>query len=260
MKKIFYSIFIIILAIHIQKPAYSQDDCIPKESGRLVNDYTGTLSSGQIQQLESRLIQYNNSTSTQIAVVLVADLCGYDRASFTYTLGENWGIGQKGKDNGVVIMVKPTGGTGQREVFIAPGYGLEGVIPDAIANRIIDKEMIPRFKTGDIYGGIVAGVDVVMQLAGGEFTAQEYKERTSGGEGVPAVFILLVFIFVILTRVGGTRSYARRNNIGFWTALWLMSSSSRGRSGGFGGFSSGGGSFGGFGGGSFGGGGAGGSW
>ena len=254
---------LIIVLIILPSFLSAQEDCLPKSTNRLFNDFTNTISQTEANQLESSLIQYTNSTSTQIVILIVDDLCGYDKGAYTYTVGEKWGVGQKGKDNGIVIMVKPKEIDGRGEAFIATGYGLEAVIPDAIGKRIVENEMIPRFKQKDYYGGLVAATDVIMKLAEGEFSAEEYTRKTSSEQTIIPLIIFAFFVFIfIVARIGRARRYASRNNTSLWLALMLMSSSSgrRGGGGGFGGFSSGGGSFGGFGGGGFGGGGAGGSW
>ncbi len=130
--------------------------------------------------------------NTKEAVVTVTELCGYDPATFSFELGERWGVGQKKFDNGVVIMVKPFGGQGQRHAFIAVGYGLEAVIPDAIAKRIVELEMIPEFKKKNFDQGILNGVVNVMSLASGEYTASEYAKRSKGGRTpfLPILFVL----------------------------------------------------------------------
>ncbi len=98
---------------------------------RLVNDLTGMLSGQEVDALERKLVAFDDSTSTQIAIVIVSDLSGYDKADYAQRLAERWGIGQKGLDNGVLILVKPkTSGSARGEVFIAQGYGLEGIMPD----------------------------------------------------------------------------------------------------------------------------------
>lgn len=257
--KIYIVLLISVLISTITKST-AQDDCFPESRNRLLNDYVGVLSSAEQNKLEGKLVQFAQSTSTQIAVVIVGDLCGYDKADYTYTLAEKWGVGQKGSDNGIMIMVKPTGGTGQRHTFIAVGYGLEGVVPDAIAKRIVETEMIPRFKTRDIYGGIDAAVNTVMSLSVGEFTAEDYKGRTSEKSLFPLIMFVVFIVIMLFSKGKNVRSYSKRNNIGFFAAMMLMSASSRSHRGSYGGFSSGGGGFGGFGGGGFGGGGAGGSW
>jgi uncharacterized protein len=234
---------------------------------RMVNDFAGMLSQTERARLEQKLVAYDNSHSTQIVVVTTTDLHGYEIADFTDQLAEKWGVGRAGKENGVVIMVYPVGGGGQRQVHVSVGYGLEGVIPDITARRVVDNEIIPAFRDGRYYQGLDQATGVLMQLAAGEFTAGDYERATE-----PSIVALLVplifFILVIWLFSRGRRSqYSPGKNIPFWTMLWLMSHGNRGSSGSFGSFSSGrgsfgggGSSFGGFGGGRFGGGGAGGRW
>jgi uncharacterized protein len=233
---------------------------------RLVNDLANVLSDQEEQQLESELVQFDNQTSTQIAVVTLPSLNGNEISNLAFQIGEKWGIGQKDKNNGIVIVFKPKSGNEKGQVFVAVGYGLEGVIPDAVANRnVVDFEMIPRFKNDDIYGGLSAGTQVLMGLAAGEFTAEAYQKKTSGkksekGGGGFILVILIIIVIISLFKGGRGGHYNSRGSLPFWLAMGLLSG---GRGGGsFGGFSGGGGGggFGGFGGGSFGGGGAGGSW
>lgn len=237
---------------------------------QLVNDFTNTLTKAQRYNLEQKLVAYNDTTSTQIAVVFVDDLQGTTAADYAYQLGEKWGVGTK-DNNGVVILVKPKTNT-KGEVFISVGYGLEPYIPDAIAKRIIENEMIPSFKNNDYYSGINDATDVIIGLASGSFSAEKYSSSDDD------IFILVFFIIMMAAmitfitfagKVGKTYS-TRHDDSSVWKALFwasVFSSSNRHRhhnhwggfSGGSGGFG-GGGSFGGFGGGHFGGGGAGGSW
>jgi len=234
---------------------------------RMVNDYAGILSADESARLEQKLVSFNDSTSTQIVLVIVKSLNGYDKNDFTQRLGQKWGVGQKGRNNGVVIMVKPKYPNEKGEVSIQTGYGLEGVLPDATCRQIEDDEMIPRFAHGDYYGGIASGAAVVMSITKGEYTAGQYskkaKQKKPYGMLVP-IIILMVVVFWIRMNRGGTHSVGK--NIPFWTSLFLLGSLGRGGSGSWGNFQSGeggfggGGGFGGFGGGSFGGGGAGGSW
>lgn len=226
----------------------------------LVQDYAGVLTDSEEQGLRQALITFNDTVSNQILVVTVTDLCGYDKAEFTYSLGEKWGVGQKGKDNGIVIMVKPKEIDGRGEAFIAPGYGLEGVLPDAIAKRIVENEMIPRFKEKDYYGGIANAVTTVMEITGGEYSADDYGKKSLLTSILPFLFTIIIIIIIIAAKAKQAKRYASTNGLGFWAAWSIMNAANRSHGGSFGNFSSGGGSFGGFGGGSFGGGGAGGSW
>jgi len=257
MKKVISILLLLAAFVNV-----NAQDCLldQKPVQNLVQDYADVMSDGEEQSLRQALIAFNDTTSTQILVVTVTDLCGYDKAAFTYTLGEKWGVGQDGKDNGIVIMVKPKEIDGRGEVFIAPGYGIEGVLPDAIAKRIVELEMIPYFKKRDYYGGIANAAVTVMEITGGEYSADEYAKSAGVKSVLPFLGVIFIFILIMIMKAKQTRQYASTNNLGFFAALALMNASSRSHGGSYGGFSSGGGSFGGFGGGSFGGGGAGGSW
>lgn len=262
---------ILVLTLFVSLTSWAQE--IPERPNppRLVNDLANVLSDAEEQRFEMELAQFARETSNQIAVVTVPSLNGYPASDFAFRLGEAWGIGQKDKDNGVVVLFKPKTNDERGQIFVAVGYGLEGVIPDAVANRdIIDYEMIPRFKQGDTFGGLYAGTQVIMGLAKGEFSAQEYHEKASGGSGgFPFIFLLFIIFFFIIPIFRGRRRYystgARGSSLPFWLLMGGMMGSGRSHGGSFGNFSSGGGSFGGggfggFGGGGFGGGGAGGSW
>jgi uncharacterized protein len=251
-----------ILLLLVAFTSVNAQDCLfdQKPVQNLVQDYADVMSDGEEQQLRQALLTFNDTTSTQILIVTVTDLCGYDKAEFTYTLGEKWGVGQDGKDNGIVIMVKPKEIDGRGEVFIASGRGIEGVLPDAIGKRIVELEMIPYFKQKDYFGGIASAATTVMQITGGEYSADEYAKGAGAKSFLPFLGVIFIFIIMMIMKAGKTRKYASTNNLGFWAAWGLMNASSRSHGGSFNNFGSGGGSFGGFGGGSFGGGGAGGSW
>lgn len=247
----------------------AQDIPDPMQPPRLVNDFAGILNSDQVNKLENKLVAFNDSTSTQIAVVIVKSLNGYDENDFAQRLGQKWGIGQKGKKNGIVILVKPKYQQEKGEVSIQSGYGLEGVLPDITCKRIIENEMLPSFKLDDYYTGIDKATSMIISITKGEFTADQYNKRSKSspyGILIPLIIMAVVFIMIRGSR-GGTHSVGK--SLPFWTALMLLGSMGRGGhsgtwgdfqsgSGGFGG--GGGGGFGGFGGGGFGGGGAGGSW
>lgn len=238
---------------------WAQDFPEPMQPRRIVNDFTGVFGRSEVQALENKLRAFNDSSSTQIAVVTVPTLNGYDINDYAARLGEKWGVGQKGKDNGIVILVKPKKGREKGEVAISVGYGLEGVVPDVIASRIIRKEMIPAFQEGSYYKGVDRAATVLMDLSKGEYTADEYENKGNGGgvlDVLIGVFIFLVIVSLIFRRRGGG-GYSPGHSSGGGFFIFPMGG---GSSGGFGGFSGGGGSFGGFGGGSFGGGGSSGSW
>lgn len=234
---------------------------------RLVNDLAGMLNTTEVQTLEQKLVDFANRTTTQIVIVTVPSLNGEDKAMVATEIIHAWGVGQRGKDNGIVILIKPKTIESKGEVQIATGYGLEGVIPDAIAKRIVENEIIPKFKQNDFAGGIDNAVNVLMQLSLGEFSAQEYEKKTKKDAVPGGIFFLMVLLFFIFNFIGRARNVGRRSigrNIPFWVLLSMLgsggSSGSRGHGDSWGGFSSGSGGFGGFGGGSGGGGGAGGSW
>lgn len=249
---------------------YAQDIPPRPEPPRLVNDFAGILTPEEAGRLEQKLVAYNDSTSTQIVVVIVKSLNGYDKNDFANRLGQSWGVGQKGKNNGAVVLVKPKYPNEKGEASIQTGYGLEGAIPDVLAKRIVENEMIPNFKNGDYYKGIDAATTVMISLIKGEYTADAYAKKTKGKSGLVALLIPIIVLVIIFMMMRGSKGNAHSvgKNLPFWTALWMLGSmggSNRGHwnnfSGGSGGgFGGGGGGFGGFGGGSFGGGGAGGSW
>ena len=265
MKHLLKTIFYILL-IFWSLPVLSDDFPARPSPPRLVNDYTGFLSNNEQAGLEQKLVNFDRETSTQIAVVIIEDLKGYDKADYAVQLGRKWGIGHEGKNNGILILIKPKTATSRGEVFIAPGYGLEGVVPDAIAKRIVDNELLPSFRSGNYYEGIDKAVNTLMDLTRGEYSAEEYAQQTKNvnpGMIVYVLFFVFIVLFSIIGRARRARQYSVGHNIPFWMALMMMSGSRNSHRGSFGNFSSGGGSFGGFGGfggGSFGGGGAGGSW
>lgn len=245
--------------------AYSQDFPAKPYPPRLVNDFAGILNSEEIDALESKLVAFNDSTSTQIAVVTVSDLRGYDVADYAQRLAENWGIGQKGLDNGILILIKPKTDDSMGQVSIAQGYGLEGVIPDITCGQIIDYEILPAFRQGDYYGGLDKATTILMKLASREFSADEYGKKDSNtGVIAPFIIFLIIIIMAMFIRSGGGRNQRHISDKGLplWLLMSMMNSGGNSHRGSWGGFSGGGGSggFGGFGGGSFGGGGASGSW
>ena len=226
----------------------------PMSPPRLVNDFANIFADSQKSQLEQMLRAYNDSTSTQIYVVTVPDLKGYDVADFAYQIGEKWGIGQKGKNNGAVILIKPKTSSSRGQVYIAVGYGLEPIINDARVGRIIDQYMIPHLQENDYYGATQGAVFAMIQYLSGEFDADE---EFGSGDTVALFVIIIVMILIVIfiasrnNRNGGDSSGS--DDGGFFPPIFPG-----GGGRGFGGNSGGG--FSGGGGGSFGGGGAGRSW
>lgn len=262
--KLFWKISLqLLLSVFLLQSAGAQNIPSPMSPPRLVNDFANVFSDAEKQTLESKLRAYNDTTSTQIYVITVTDLDGYAVSDYSFRLGEKWKIGQKQKDNGAVILIKPKIGNSRGEAFIAVGYGLEGSINDAYAGRIVRDRMIPYFKENDYFSGVNAAIDTMIKRLAGEFDPE--MERSEDGFPITAIVVFLIlFIFLIITiskRGGGDQnigsdgsSRGRRGPIFFPPII------GGGRSGGFGGGGFGGGGFGGGGGGRFGGGGAGGSW
>ena len=257
MKKTIIALLLITLSFTV----FAQD--FPAKPNKLVNDYTGTLSADQIQQLEQKLVAFDDSTSIQVAIAILKSVGEYDINDYAQQLGRAWGVGTKGKDNGVMIVVA----LGDRKISIQTGYGVEGVLPDMYTRRIIDNDIKPYFKAGDYYKGLDAGTNAIIALSKGEYKNDKPKasKRGGGGSGILIIIIIVVVVIVLLKKGGG--SGGNGQIIGgrgvadalFWS---MLLGSGRGSVvGGWGGGSGGGGGgFGGFGGGSFGGGGSSGSW
>lgn len=223
---------------------------------RLVNDFANLLSPAEQQQLEKKLVAFDDSTSTQISIVTVATIHGYDIDDYNQRLGELWGVGRKGKDNGIVLLVAKD----EREVSIATGYGIEAILTDALSRRIIENNIVPNFKQGNFYNGLDEATTVIIQLATGQFTADDVQ--TKGDKHLIILFICLIIFFIILSSILNRNKHytysGRGRSGGGFGGPWIGGGGFGGGS--WGGGSSSGGGFGGFGGGSFGGGGASGKW
>ncbi len=233
-------------------PLLGQDIPDPMSPPRLVNDFAGIFSSEQQQELETTLRAYHDTTSTQIYVVTVSDLQGYAASDFATTLGQKWGVGQKGKDNGLVILIKPRIGNSRGDVFIATGYGVEHVLNDARVGRIIDNYMIPYFAQGDYYGGTRDAVAVIIKYLSGQFDADNESESIPTGAIVAMLVIIALFI-IAYTQAPKDNNNHRGGNSSRGGGMFFPPFGGGRSSGGWGG----GGGFGGGGGGGFGGGGAG---
>ena len=201
-----------------------QDIPARPEPPRLVNDFAGVLSGDELQNLEQKLVMYNDSTSTQIVVVTVKSIGGYDKNEFARLIGEKWGVGQKGKNNGAVILIKPKYPNEKGEVCIQTGYGLEGAIPDALAKRIVENEMLPNFKTGNYYAGIESATATMISLVKGEYTADQYNKRSKKKSGPFGLLLPLIIIGVVflLMRSSGGRGTSIGKSLPFWAALGLL--------------------------------------
>jgi uncharacterized protein len=247
----------------------------PMSPPRLVNDFAGVLGAEQVSALEQKLLAYNDSTSSEVTVVTLSTIDGDDVTRFAIQLGEEWGVGKKGRDNGVVVLVV----VDDRLAAIATGYGMEGAITDADTYTIRERYMNPAFRQGNFYKGLDDATTVIFRLASGEWSSENLRPSSTGKEVSPLLVLAILVAFILLivfSIVASVRSFKKnhlsgKGNLDLWAILILMNEMNKrnhgkGRHGGFGGFSGGrgsfggGGGFGGFGGGSFGGGGSGGGW
>ncbi|WP_299529675.1 YgcG family protein [Ulvibacterium sp.] len=231
-----------------------------------VYDYIGLLSQNQESNLKRKLIQYADSTSTQIVLAIISSTEGENINYLGANWLTDWGIGQKGKDNGILILLAKD----DRRIGINTGYGVESILTDAMSRRIIENVIVPRFKQEDYYGGLNNGVDAIFQVLNGEFTEDrtfDNEERLPLGSLLPVIiFFIILIILSRRNKKGGGGRGGRRSGLDIWDIIILSNmgrggfgSGSRGGFGGGGSFG-GGGFGGGFGGGMGGGGGASGGW
>lgn len=260
-KKISLSSFFLLLTLSL----FAQTMPDRPNPPRLVNDFTNTLTPGQVQALEQKLVALDDSTSTQIAVVMVASTGGEEISDYNVELLRKWGVGSKKNNNGVILLVAKD----DRKLDITVGYGLEGSLTDATSKQIIDDIIVPNFKGQDYYRGIDQGTDAIMQAVRGQFHEERQRISSSSGGGGSIIFFIVIIIVIIVIFSnrggGGGNNYMSRRGSGIANALLWSTLFNGGGSGGGGGWSGGdsgggGGGFGGFGGGSGGGGGASGSW
>ncbi len=229
---------------------------------QLVNDYANILTPDQKQALEDKLVAFDDSSSTQIAVVIVPNLGGNDVSDFNVKLGRAWGVGGSQFNNGVVLLISME----DHKLNIATGYGAEGALPDITAKHIIDDVITPNLKGQNYYRGIDEGTDAMILALRGEYNVARSTTGRVGGRSRLLFYLMIVVIILVISRRknGGGGSYmSRRGGTGLAQTLFWSSMLGGGGGGGWsggGGSSGGGGGFGGFGGGSFGGGGASGSW
>ncbi|HEY7111904.1 MAG TPA: TPM domain-containing protein [Thermoanaerobaculia bacterium] len=243
------------------------DEQIPSKPARYVTDRAGVLGPGEPERLNEELAQFERDTSNQILVWIDKRIPeGFTLEDFTVRAAQKWGAGQKKTDNGAILFVF----TEDRKVRVEVGYGLEGAIPDVIAHRIIDGQILPRFRQGDFAGGVRAGAEALMAAAKGEYkgTGRTNAERGPRGNQAAACLpwiIIFGIFFVIPWFIRRSRAFRTHAGSGWWSGgggfpmIFGGGGGGGGWSGGGGGWSGGGGGFSG-GGGGFGGGGASGSW
>ncbi len=224
-----------------------------------VTDLGDMLSDGEENTLSADLKAYEDTTSNQFAILTIASLNGYDVSDYAWNVAEQNGIGQKGKDNGLLILVARE----EHKISIQIGYGLEAVITDGQARLVIENYLTPAFRNNNYYKGLADGILAMQQMAAGEFKADEKKKdnNSGGGSGFMIFIVLIIFLSGIFRRKGGSDNFGgkgKNRTLGRMLPWLILGSLGSGGSGGGGG--SFGGGFGGFGGGSFGGGGASGGW
>lgn len=262
MKSIFK--YILFLIVFIQTATaqvrFENDRNIPDKPNPpvLVNDFASLFASNERLSLENKLVAYNDSTSTQITVVTVNSLNGYAEDDYALRLGRKWGIGQKDKNNGILILISKE----DRAVNIELGYGIEQYISDADAKRLIENVIIPYFRNGNFYQGVNSATDDMIAMLNGTYnnTTSYNTSTTYSSEGMWVIVVLaIIFLAIIIiasnTKGGGGSGGSYTGGRGGWTSGPMYGGGGSSWSGGS---SSGG--FGGFGGGSFGGGGASGRW
>lgn len=256
-------LFLYFCLLSLAALAQSKDFPPRPNPPRLVNDMANMLTNEERAYLEQKLVAYNDTTSTQVAVVTISSIGDYEIAQYADQLGELWGIGGKKNDNGILLLVAEN----ERQVTLRTGYGMEHIITDAKAKEITEYTIKPNFKEGEYFKGLNEAVDIIITRASGAYQADPSASYEGEGGGSSLIFIIAIVILAvfILSRMGGgggrggggRRGYSRT----FGGPVFIP--------GGFGSFSSGGGmfgggggggGFGGFGGGSFGGGGASSSW
>lgn len=254
MKKLF--LFVLALSGLI---AHAQFDIPKKPSFQTsVYDYADVLNPTEEKELEIKLVRYSDSTTTQIVVITIEDLKGEDIGILTPKWGHEWGIGQEKEDNGILILLSKN----DREIWIAPGYGVEDRLTAGINGELIRNIIIPEFKAGSYYSGLDKGADAIFEVLKGKYKGSR-KESNKDFPILPIiVFVVILILIISKASKGGGNSGGGSRGLDLGDII-ILSSLGRGN-GGFGGGSFGGGSSGGFGGGfgggGFSGGGAGGSW
>src|SRR5882724_5959949 len=231
MKKI-----LVFISLLVSVCAVAQiDKVIPKRPNppKLVNDFTNTLTPEQREALETKLYKYDDSTSNQVAVVIINSLQDYPLEDVSLRILRDWGVGNKDKNNGIVLLIAKD----DHKVRIEVGYGLEGAVPDVTANHIIENDLVPNFKDGNYYRGIDLGTDDIIKAAAGEYKAPEGYGGRGRKNGVPrGVIFLIILIIWILIRAsrggrGGGGMMSRRGYGGFFPFIWPGGGWSGGSSG-----------------------------
>ena len=225
---------LLVIVVAGTGPASAQPD-FPSLTGRVV-DQAGVLRSATERAISEQLRAHEAETTNQVVVVTLGSLQGYSIEDFGVRLGRHWGIGQEGRDNGVLLIVAPS----ERKVRIEVGYGLEGALTDALARTIIDSEILPAFRRGNLERGVRAGTDGILAAIAGTYEAPRRSPgRTSSSDSFNPLIFFIFFAFVVFGIIRNARREGDVGSGGGWSSF------DGGGGGGGGGFSGGGGSFGG---------------
>jgi uncharacterized protein len=210
--------FLIFFVWCLPFPIYGLD--VPRLQG-YVNDYAGMISSSAKSKLEEGLRAFEQSDSTQIVILTIPSLEGEDIRGFGIKVGDAWKIGQKGKDNGAILIVSKQ----ERKIGIEAGYGLEGKLTDLMAGRIIDRVIKPRFSKGDFDEGFIAGVSSMIDATRGEFKAEQrpVQRRQKGISPVLSIILFFAIFTIILGSLSRTLSGVM-GAIGVPTLAYLFAS------------------------------------
>jgi uncharacterized protein len=246
---------LLLVVLPVVAPAAIAALEVPFLEGR-VNDLAGMLDAGAEERLERKLAELEREKGSQVAVLTVPSLDGDNLEDFSIRVVDTWQLGRAGVDDGVLLLVARE----ERQLRLEVGYGLEGALPDAVARRIVDNVITPRFRDGDFASGIESGIDVVLQAIRGETLPPAVtSDRDDGDGGLPGWILLLLFVWFVLSILRGFRRLLRGGAPQGWSSRrrggvpWILPGGSwggswgggRGGGGGFGGFSGGGGGFGG---------------
>ena len=213
------------MAAPIPRPPRS---CRPLAHAKYFNDYANVVSPSVADQLNQKLAQFERDTSNQILVVIYPTMQSNSSIEdYTVRVAQHWGVGQKSKSNGAVLFVFEK----DHKLYIQVGYGLEGALPDALAKRIINNEIVPHFKQGDYNGGLTAGVNAIIAATKGEYkgtgsTAHDSHDDTVG-TSIFVAFFCLVIVFVIIRWIASAHAYTvyssrgQNSGIAWWAARFL---------------------------------------
>jgi uncharacterized protein len=258
-KKNYSSFLALLISVIVTQISFGQFTIPPKPNFQTsVYDYANVLAQSEKAALEQKLIQYADSTTTQIVVITIESLKGEDVSLLATNWGQKWGIGGTANDdNGVIILLAKA----EKKIAINPGYGLEDRLTAGIGGEIIRNIIIPEFKAGSYYNGLDKGTDAIIDVFKGKYKGT--RQKNNDGEKFP-IFIFVIIFIIILIIISKNKNNGSSGNRGSGPDLFdmiILSNLGRSSGGSFGGGSSDGGGFGGgFGGGGFSGGGSSGSW